>query len=147
MWNAVHYDLERNRDLLLDLFRRNPRPLGNDLDVVIRHVRIGLNRKVVESGDATCKKQHRETEYEQSVVQSKINDSSNHLCSRLFCSREELPKHLALGGYAMCIVKSRFLRDTQMAKTPIFRFAEAMHLVNRPIAPRETPDSRTIPKW
>lgn len=47
----------------------------------------------------------------------------------------------------MCIVKFRFMRDTQMANALIFRLAEAMHFVNRLIAPRETPDSRIVRKW
>jgi len=31
MRDAVHDDFERNRDLLFDLFRGNPRPLRDDL--------------------------------------------------------------------------------------------------------------------
>jgi hypothetical protein len=46
--DAVHHDLDRNRDLLLDFFRGAPRPLGDHLHVVVGNVRIGLNRQVME---------------------------------------------------------------------------------------------------
>jgi len=48
MRNAVHHDLERNRNLLFDLLRRDSRPLGNDLDVVVGYVGISLNRQPLE---------------------------------------------------------------------------------------------------
>ena len=95
MWNSVHDDFERNRDLLFDLLRRDSRPLRNDLDVVIRHVRIGLDGKVMKRNHPSREKQQRKTQHEQTVVESKINDSANHsllpfiapiYCSSVFCS-------------------------------------------------------------
>ena len=40
---AVHGDLQGDRHLLFDLFRGAPGPLRDDVHVVVRHVRIGLD--------------------------------------------------------------------------------------------------------
>jgi len=77
--NAVHYDFERNRDLLFDLFRRNPWPLCNDLDVVVGHVGIGLDGQPLERNNPAGEKDQRQTKDEQAVVKSKVNDPANHL--------------------------------------------------------------------
>ena len=45
---AVHDVFQRNRHLLLDLFRGDSRPLRDDLDIVVGHVRIRFHRKLVE---------------------------------------------------------------------------------------------------
>ncbi len=45
--NAIHRDFKRNRDLLLNLLRRNSRPLRDDLDIVVRHVGISFDRKLM----------------------------------------------------------------------------------------------------
>ena len=76
--DAIHDNFERNRDLLFDLFRRNSRPLRNDLNVVVSHVGIGLNGQTTEGDDAAGEKQHCEAQHKQAVVKSKINDSANH---------------------------------------------------------------------
>ena len=47
MRDAVHRDLKRNGDLLLDFFGRAAGPLRDDLNVVIRNVRVRLHRKIV----------------------------------------------------------------------------------------------------
>ncbi len=44
VWDSVHYDLDRNRNLLLHLFRGPSGPLRDDLDVVVRNVRVGFDR-------------------------------------------------------------------------------------------------------
>ena len=46
--NPIHHDFEWNRNLLLNLFCGDPRPLRDDLNVVVRHVEIGFHRKFVE---------------------------------------------------------------------------------------------------
>ena len=56
--NTVHHDFERDRDLLLDLFGGDPGPLRDDIDVVVRHVRIRFDRKLVERNDPPRKEQH-----------------------------------------------------------------------------------------
>ena len=45
--NAGHLHFDRHGDLLLDLFGGAPRPLGNDLDVVVGYVGVGLHRQVM----------------------------------------------------------------------------------------------------
>ena len=95
MRDAVHHDLERNRDLLFDLFRRNPRPLRNDLYVVVGYIGIGLNGQPLERNDASGKKDQRQSQDEQPVVERKIDDAANHLllrtyCSTVFCSAKAL---------------------------------------------------------
>ena len=54
--DSVHRGFERNRYLLLDLFRRDSRPLGDDLNVVVRHIRIGFDGKPVERNDAPARR-------------------------------------------------------------------------------------------
>ena len=77
--DAVHDDFQRNRDLLFDLFRGNSRPLRDDLHVVVGHVGIGLDGKPLERNDARREQQQCQSQDEEAVVQSKINDSANHL--------------------------------------------------------------------
>src|SRR5271155_587140 len=90
MGDAVHHDFERNRDLLLDLFRRNPRPLSDNFDVVVGYVGISLNGKVTEGDDASCEKQEGEAQNQPAVAESKIDDSADHYCSTVFCSTRAL---------------------------------------------------------
>ena len=47
MRNPVHHDLDRNRDLLLDLLGDVSRPLRDDLHVVVGDVGISLHREVM----------------------------------------------------------------------------------------------------
>src|SRR5271167_5237021 len=77
--DTVHDDFKRNGDLLLDLFRRNTWPLGNDLDVVVGYVGISLDRQPFERNYPSSEKQQCETQHQEPVVQSEINDSTNHL--------------------------------------------------------------------
>src|SRR5579862_6049300 len=79
--NARLLNFSRDSHLLLNVFSRMPRPLGNDVDVVVRDVRVGFNRKVVEGHDAPGKEQYRATEHKESIVQRKIDDPSNHCAS------------------------------------------------------------------
>jgi hypothetical protein len=46
--NSVHGDFERYGYLLLDLLGRDPRPLSDNLDVVVRYIRICFHRQIVE---------------------------------------------------------------------------------------------------
>src|SRR5260370_8022639 len=76
--NTVHHDFKGNGDLLLDLFGGDSRPLRDDIDVIIGHVRIRLNRKAVERYDASGKKQEGEGQHDGPMVQGKINNAANH---------------------------------------------------------------------
>src|SRR5208283_1362232 len=77
--NAVHRGFEWNRDLLLDLFCRDPLPLRDDLDIVVRHVGIRFNGKLMERNCAPAKQHKRGREDEKAVLQSKIDKFANHL--------------------------------------------------------------------
>src|ERR1035438_9959271 len=83
--DAVHLDFDRNRDLLLDLFRRSPWPLRNHLHPGIGHVRVGLDRQVVERNDAPNKQQNRHAQHNKAVIQCEVDDGANHYCC---CSAE-----------------------------------------------------------
>ena len=69
--NAVHHDFERNGDLLLHLFGRNAGPLGDDLDVVVGDVGIGLHRKAAEGNDAPDEEQQGDGEHQEAVCRAK----------------------------------------------------------------------------
>src|SRR5580658_2771552 len=83
MWYSVHYDFKRNRDLLFDLFRRNSRPLRDDLDVVVGYVGIGLDGQIAERDNAAGEKQQGKTQHQQAIVEREINDAANHSYSQL----------------------------------------------------------------
>ena len=95
MGNAVHDDFEGNRNLLFDLLGRNSRPLGNDLNVVVGDIGIGLNGQALERDDTGGKKDDGQRQHEQAVAQGEIDDAANHLlghliahlyCSTVFCN-------------------------------------------------------------
>ena len=73
MRNSVHHDFERDRHLLLDLLGRDARPLGDDFDVVISHVRVGFDRQLMERNSTPDKQQHREGDYQYPVVEREID--------------------------------------------------------------------------
>ncbi len=79
MRDAIHHDFEWNRDLLLDLFRGNSRPLRDDLHIIVRYVRIRLDGKLMERNRAPAKQQERPREDKKAVLQSKIDNFANHL--------------------------------------------------------------------
>src|SRR5271154_3910166 len=86
--NAGHLDFDWDCDLLLDLFRRSPGPLGDDLDVVVGDVRICLYGKIVERDDSPCEEQDREAQHQPAIVQRKIDEALNHLSGLIYCSAE-----------------------------------------------------------
>src|SRR5580700_11386595 len=94
MRDAVHHNFKRDRDLLLNLFRRNSWPLRNNFDVVIRYVGIGLNRQMTESDDAPSKKNQGEGQHEQAIAESKVNDSANHLLLHRILQNQSIRNHL-----------------------------------------------------
>ena len=56
MRESVHHGLDRNCDLLFNLFGRPAGPLRDDVDVVIRDVRVGFDRQLMK-GDGTPDKE------------------------------------------------------------------------------------------
>ena len=65
---TVQRDLQRNSDLLFDLFGGNSRPLGDDLDVIVCHVWIGFDRKGMKREDTGAEKQERERHNKQTIA-------------------------------------------------------------------------------
>ena len=47
--NSIHHNFKRDRNLLFNLFGRDPWPLRDYFYVIVRDVRIRLNRELVES--------------------------------------------------------------------------------------------------
>src|ERR1700722_15185351 len=84
--NSVHDDFQRNGDLLFDLFRGNSRPLGDDLNIVVGDVGISFDGETLEGNDSCGEKDERERQNEEAVIQSEIDDATNHLCFTPYCS-------------------------------------------------------------
>ena len=77
--NAVHHDFQRNRHLLLDLFRGDSRPLRDDLNVVVRYVGIGFDGKLMEGNRAPAKEQDGRRKDKEAVFQREIYQLADHL--------------------------------------------------------------------
>ena len=83
--NAVHGDFERNGDLLLDLLGGDAGPLRDDLDVIVRHVGIGFDGKLMERDRAPDEQQQRRRQHQEAVLQREIDELANHCyCSTVF---------------------------------------------------------------
>ncbi len=94
MRNTIHHDFKRDRDLLLNLFRRNSRPLRNHFDIVVGDVGISLNRQMTESDDAPSEKNQGEGQHEQAIAESKVNDPANHLLLHRILQNQGIRNHL-----------------------------------------------------
>ena len=79
--NAVHGDFQGNSDLLLDLLGGDPRPLGDDFDVIVGHVRIGVDGQIVECHIASAAQQKSQDKDQKAIVQREIDNLANHLSS------------------------------------------------------------------
>ncbi len=83
-------DFDRYRDLLLHLFGCAARPLGNHLDVVVGYVGIRLHREIMERDGAPDEQQNGQRQDHEPVVKCKINQTTNHYWSTVFCSSSAL---------------------------------------------------------
>ena len=79
MRDAVHLDLNGNRDLLLDLLRCSPRPLRNDLHPGIRDIWISFDRQAVKGDHSPNKEENRHAQDNEAAIQSEIDDGANHV--------------------------------------------------------------------
>ena len=79
MRQPVHHDLNGYRDLLLDFFSCAPRPLRDDLDVIVGYVRVGFDRQIVKRDRAPNQQQDRRRQDQESVIERVVNESANHL--------------------------------------------------------------------
>jgi hypothetical protein len=71
-------DLERDRDLLLDLFGRNSWPLRDDLDVVVGDVGIRLDRQLVKRNRPQPEQAEAGREHERAIVEREVDGATNH---------------------------------------------------------------------
>ena len=58
MRRTVHLDFNGNRDLLFDFFRGVAGPLSDDLNVIVRHIRVGFDRQVMKGDRSPGQEQH-----------------------------------------------------------------------------------------
>jgi hypothetical protein len=75
--NAGHLDFDGNRDLAFDLLGAAPRPLRDDLDVVVGNVGIGLNGQSAEREDAPNSEQQNSAKDEPPALEREIDESTN----------------------------------------------------------------------
>ena len=90
MRDAVHLNFDRDGDLLLDFFRGAARPLGDHLNPGVGDVGIGFHRQLLEGDDAPNKKQQRDAQNDEAVVQREIDERANHYCSTVFWNSSAL---------------------------------------------------------
>ena len=81
MRNSVHLNFDGNGDLLFDFFRGAPRPLRDNLHVVVGYVRIGFHGKFVERNCAPNEQQSGEPQDYELVVKGVIDERANHWLS------------------------------------------------------------------
>ena len=84
--NAGHLDLGGHGDLLFDILRRVARPLGDDVDVVVGDVGIGLDGEVVERDSASDEQHDRDCEDENAVLECEVYKALYHWASRVASS-------------------------------------------------------------
>src|SRR5437763_4148141 len=78
MLDSRHLYFNWDRDLLLYFFARTAGPLRDDLDIVIRHVRISFDGKILERDGAPSEKQYAYRDDQQSIAQRVVNKRANH---------------------------------------------------------------------
>jgi hypothetical protein len=97
MRNAVHRDFQWNRDLLLNLLRGNTRPLRNYVHVVVRDVRIRLDRKLVKRYRSPDKQQKGRCQDKKTIVQREVDKLANHLLLHRILEHQSVLNHLCAG--------------------------------------------------
>ena len=76
--DPVQLVLERNRDDPLELLGGVPRPQGDDLDRDVADVRIRLDRKPLEGGDAAHRQQRREGQRDEPLLEREVDQARDH---------------------------------------------------------------------
>ena len=66
--DAVHLNLDGNRDLLFDFLGGASRPLGDHPGVLIGNIGIGFDRKLVEGDNAPDQQGHAHRQHQQPIV-------------------------------------------------------------------------------
>src|SRR5271165_4514552 len=92
MRNSVHHDFDRNCNLLFHLLSRAARPLRNDVDVVVGHVRIRFDGQIGKRNGAPDQQEDGRQHDQKAVGEREIDDGADHLllliiyCSAVFWS-------------------------------------------------------------
>ena len=87
--DAGEADLERDGDLLLDLFGGAAGPLGDDGDVVVGDVGVGLHGEVVEGDAAPDKEEDGDDHDDEAAVEGKVYDLRDHAAVLMRRGRRE----------------------------------------------------------
>ena len=82
--NAGHLDLDRHRNLALNLFGAAAGPLRDDLDVVVGYVGIGFDGQVAERDDSPAVSTKIPPSTIQRFLKSEINKRAQHYRPPLF---------------------------------------------------------------
>src|SRR5690348_18055593 len=102
MRRTVHLNFNGNRDLLFDLFRGVAGPLSDDLNVIVRHIRVGFDRQVMKGDRSPGQEEHGDNHHDEAVVERVIDECANHrvdlrlrmpvfiYCSTVLCSTRAL---------------------------------------------------------
>ena len=75
--NAGHLNFDRHRYLALDLLGAPPRPLRDDLYVIVGYVGVGLNGKSPKRDDAPRGQYHHPAQHKPAVLQPEIDERTN----------------------------------------------------------------------
>ncbi len=76
--DAGHLDLNRHRDLALDLFSAAARPLGNDLHIVVGYVGVSLDGQRPKRHNAPRSEHHHAAKHQPAAFQREIDECANH---------------------------------------------------------------------
>ena len=89
--NAVHHGFQRDGDLLLDLLGGDAGPLRDDIDVIVGHVGVSLDRQPMKRDNAPGKQQDSDRQHQKTALERKIDQLSNHCASSVSSSARTLP--------------------------------------------------------
>ena len=79
MLYAVGLRFDRDRHLLLNLLGSAARPLGDDLNVGVGHIRIRFDRQGSERIGTPNQQQQAEPRHHEALFQCKIDELTNHV--------------------------------------------------------------------
>ena len=94
--DAVHHHFDRNRHLLLYLFGGAPRPLSNDLDIVVGYVRVRINGQLVKRDHSPDHQEDGTRQNKEPVIEGEIDKRTDHvaLLVRRILEEQHIFNHL-----------------------------------------------------
>src|ERR1700688_2143301 len=84
MGYSVRLNFNWNGDLLFYFLRRAPRPLRDDLHVIVGYVWIRFYRQVVKGNRAPYEQQHRHRQNNEAIIERVFDQIVDHLIVRAF---------------------------------------------------------------